>query len=189
MNCSCQTLAKSSLFQTPNRYALISVLRVKHVLHKKFRFRCATFFKADKFQVERESHKDRILVTTLRSIGSGKMLYVTPQPPSWLLPLHACFILLIFSCVPSGPSDAPRPRNVINCHLSGGAAPDKRLRQVHAALEQIKKWRDKAASALTTQKNAKRPSAKNIAQAEEMLQSEDQAAVIVCGDFNSDGGM
>ena len=66
-----------------------------HVLHKKFRFRCATFFLRDKFMLDREAHKDRTLVTSLRCTSTDRVLHI------------------------------------VNCHLSGGAAPERRLRQVH----------------------------------------------------------
>jgi mRNA deadenylase 3'-5' endonuclease subunit Ccr4 len=120
-----------------------------HCLHKKFRFRCATFFKRDKFVLERDAHKDRTLVTVLRS--------------------------------------GNRVLNVVNCHLSGGAAPQRRLNQVYEALEQIRKWKTMVATALEKQRNANRPSPKNIDKAQEALRLQENAGVIVCGDFNSDG--
>jgi mRNA deadenylase 3'-5' endonuclease subunit Ccr4 len=123
-----------------------------HVLHNKFRFRCATFYKADKFALENVGHKDRSLVTSLRSIDLDDRIV-----------------------------------NVANCHLSGGAAPERRLRQVHDALEQIRKWKDAALLTLEKQRKAKRPSPKNIAKAEELFRCHEEAGAIVCGDFNSDG--
>jgi Ca2+-binding EF-hand superfamily protein/endonuclease/exonuclease/phosphatase family metal-dependent hydrolase len=123
-----------------------------HVLHKKFRFRCATFYKADKFALENVGHKDRSLVTSLRSIDKDDRIV-----------------------------------NVANCHLSGGAAPERRLRQVHDTLEQIRKWKDAALLTLEKQRKANRPSPKNIAKAEELFRCHQEAGAIVCGDFNSDG--
>jgi len=76
---------------------------------------------------------------------------------------------------------------VVNCHLSGGAAPERRLRQVHEALDQIRKWKNKAKSALDSQRKARRPSPRRIATAEESLRRELRSGVVVCGDFNSDG--
>ena len=127
-----------------------------HCLHKKFRFRCATFYKGDQFVLEQEAHKDRTLVTVLRSIKGGD-------------------------------SDRHRLLNVVNCHLSGGAAPERRLRQLHEALDQFRKWKDKAALTLARQKKAKRPSPRNILKAEESLERYENSGAIVCGDFNSDG--
>ena len=120
-------------------------------LHKKFRFRCATFFKKNKFVIEREAHKDRVLLTELRSTENNQILIVA------------------------------------NCHLSGGAAPERRLRQVHEALDQVRKWKSKAASTVDAQRKSNRPSVKNIQRSEEYLRLLEKAGVIVCGDFNSDG--
>lgn len=128
-----------------------------HVLHNKFRFRCATFYKADKFALENVGHKDRSLVTSLRSISIDQ------------------------------DGTCNRIINVANCHLSGGAAPERRLRQVHDALEQIRKWKDATLLALEKQRKANRPSPKNIAKAEELSRCHEEAGAIVCGDFNSDG--
>eukprot|EP01041_Mallomonas_annulata_P010905 gene10905-22762_t len=79
------------------------------ILHKKFRFRCATFYKPDKFQLIDTAHRDRSLVTSFicKQTQSNednemkeKLLYIS------------------------------------NCHLSGGAAPERRLRQIHEVTEQ-----------------------------------------------------
>lgn len=123
----------------------------EYCLHKKYRFRCATFFKKNKFVLEQDAHKDRTLVTALRSNEGNRVL------------------------------------NVVNCHLSGGAAPERRLRQVYEALEQVRKWKAKAELTLQKQRKANRPSPKNILKAEESLQLQENAGIIVCGDFNSDG--
>jgi mRNA deadenylase 3'-5' endonuclease subunit Ccr4 len=130
-------------------FAFMKEAGYQHCLHKKFRFRCATFFKSDKFVLERDAHKDRTLVTALRC--------------------------------------GNRVLNVVNCHLSGGAAPQRRLNQVHEALEQIRKWKTKVATTFEKQRNASRPSPKNIEEAQEDLLLQENACVIVCGDFNSDG--
>jgi mRNA deadenylase 3'-5' endonuclease subunit Ccr4 len=134
-----------------NDFAFMKEAGYLHCLHKKFRFRCATFFKENKFILERDAHKDRVLLTELRSINNSQIL------------------------------------NVANCHLSGGAAPERRLRQVHEALEQLRKWKSKAVLALDTQRTSNRPSEKAVHRAEEYLRVIEKAGVIVCGDFNSDG--
>ena len=132
-------------------FAFLKEAGYDHCLHNKFRFRCATFFKKNKFALKEVAHKDRNLVTALQT-ADGKHLL-----------------------------------NVVNCHLSGGAAPDRRLRQVYEGLDQIRKWKNKAAQALQKQRQANRPSPKRIQKAEEDLQLQENAGVLVCGDFNSDG--
>ncbi|KAL9178623.1 hypothetical protein ACHAXT_001961 [Thalassiosira profunda] len=127
-----------------------------HVLHRKFRFRCATFFRRDQFVLENEGHKDRTLVTALR-------------------------------CKALNAAQQDRILHIVNCHLSGGAAPERRLRQVHDGLEQVRKWTNAAERNLAQQRKNKRPSPKLVAAAELALQEYEGAAIIVCGDFNSDG--
>ncbi|CAN0578042.1 unnamed protein product, partial [Ectocarpus sp. 12 AP-2014] len=72
-----------------------------HVLHTKFRFRSATFFKTSRLELASEKHKDRVLVTGLRTL-----------PPA--------------TSVPSGKG---RLVMVVNCHLTGGPVPERRMRQ------------------------------------------------------------
>eukprot|EP00592_Proboscia_alata_P013526 CAMPEP_0194389246 /NCGR_PEP_ID=MMETSP0174-20130528/103137_1 /TAXON_ID=216777 /ORGANISM="Proboscia alata, Strain PI-D3" /LENGTH=211 /DNA_ID=CAMNT_0039181349 /DNA_START=183 /DNA_END=814 /DNA_ORIENTATION=- len=43
----------------------------QHVLHKKFRYRCVTFFKGEKFEIVQASHQDRTLVTSLSVRSKG----------------------------------------------------------------------------------------------------------------------
>ncbi len=98
----------------------------KHALHRKFRFRTATFWRQDRIELVAERHKDRTLVTSLRF------------------------------------KDAPeRVVHVLNCHLTGGPAPERRFRQAFEGLDQIRK------------------------EANKLKEDPQQAAVIVCGDFNS----
>eukprot|EP00960_Hanusia_phi_P036189 752195-Hanusia_phi.AAC.1 len=70
------------------------------MLHNKFRFRTATFWRRDKFALVAAQHKDRVLVTRLRS---------SHEAAEGLKASDLC---------------------VVNCHLTGGPNPDKRLRQV-----------------------------------------------------------
>ena len=81
------------------------------VLHKKFRFRCATFFKKDKWTLHNQGHKDRTLLVQLSS------------------KTHA------------HEDEGETMVYIANCHLSGGAAPERRLRQIHEVTEQIRKWK------------------------------------------------
>eukprot|EP00977_Amphora_coffeiformis_P021286 scaffold9134_cov170-Amphora_coffeaeformis.AAC.10 len=83
--------------------------------------------------------------------------------------------------------DAERLLHTVNCHLSGGAAPDRRVRQVHEGLDQIRKWKDKAAQTLHKQQNANRHNPNNLKRAQEAFNLQENAGVVVCGDFNSDG--
>jgi len=122
-----------------------------HVLHKKFRFRCATFFKRDKFTLDQASHKDRTLVTSLRCTATDRVLHL------------------------------------VNCHLSGGAAPERRLRQVHDGLQQIQKYINALELDLAKQQKFQRSSPKLIAKAEKALDEYQSAGIVVTGDFNSDG--
>jgi endonuclease/exonuclease/phosphatase family metal-dependent hydrolase/Ca2+-binding EF-hand superfamily protein len=126
-----------------------------HVLHRKFRFRCATFFQRDLFVLDNVAHKDRTLVTSLRS---------TAQQNEHDNILH-----------------------IVNCHLSGGAAPERRLRQVHDGLDQIRKWRAAVERTLLQRRKGNRPSPRLIAEAEKALREYENGGLIVCGDFNSDG--
>ena len=132
-------------------FAFMKVCGYEHVLHKKFRFRCATFFLGDKFMLEQASHKDRTLVTSLRWKATDRVLHI------------------------------------VNCHLSGGAAPERRLRQVHDGLQQIQKYINARELDLTKHLKFKRPSPKLIAMAEKALDEYQTAGIVVTGDFNSDG--
>jgi hypothetical protein len=145
-----------------------STTEYDYCIHTKFRFRCATFFKRNKFTLEQVAHnKDRVLVTAL------KQTILSSSSSS--------------SSSSSGTTTEPRLLNIVNCHLSGGAAPDRRLKQVHEGLDQIRKWKDHATRAYDKQVKANRPSAQRIEEAEQRLQLYQNCAVIVCGDFNSDG--
>lgn len=95
------------------------------VLHKKYRFRNATFWHRERFTLTSEHHKDRTLVTTLRHNTSGRHVHI------------------------------------VNAHLSGGPAPERRFRQAFDALDQCRKDANKLG-----------------------LATED-AATILCGDLNS----
>ena len=88
--------------------------------------------------------------------------------------------------------------HVVNWHLSGGAAPERRLRQINDGLEQIRKWthalkRDLAQRSKGTKKRPP-PSGGDAdgavagdEEAERMLSGYRNAGIAVCGDFKSDG--
>ena len=132
-------------------FAFMGLAGYDNVLHRKFRFRCATFFKRDMFALDQVSHKDRTLVTTLKCKSTQHVVHV------------------------------------INCHLSGGTAPERRLRQVHDGLEQIRKYINVCQNDLVKQQKGNRPSKKGIEKTREKLNSYKNGGIIVAGDFNSDG--
>jgi mRNA deadenylase 3'-5' endonuclease subunit Ccr4 len=145
-------------------FQFMKIAGYDHVLHRKFRFRCATFYKRDQFTLENEAHKDRALVTALRSKCSGDVDKDTVQQETEDNILH-----------------------IINCHLSGGAAPEQRLRQVHDALDQIRKWNNAIQLEHTKYKKQVKRQAKNIARTQRTMNEYEDCGIIVCGDFNSDG--
>ena len=144
-------------------------------LHNKYRFRCATFFKRDKFELDQVSYRDRALVTSLKVLDCSLKKDDDIQTK------------MKKSNQKDNGDDSSRILYVVNCHLSGGAAPERRLRQVHQALDQIRKWKRKAHEALQKQEKANRPNPKNIQEAAMEVQRHESAATLVCGDFNSDG--
>ena len=143
-----------------------------YVLHKKFRFRCATFYKRDRFHVDRVSHKDPTLLTSLVCTRSKRCVNDEECDDD-----------------EEDESDTYNANmvHIINCHLSGGAAPERRLRQVHDAIDQIRKWNGALQQELNKYKKQGNRQAKNIAISERILLEYQNAGIIVCGDFNSDG--
>ncbi len=158
-----------------------------HVLHRKFRFRCATFYQREKFPLEKEAHKDRTLVTSLIRKGGGGGGGGTRNNKD---------------------EDAPTDQRceedvlyIVNCHLSGGAAPERRLRQVNDGLGQIRKWMNAHERDLARQqskgRNKRPPSSKDDVDDDRVVVGEETAerspsghrnsGIVVCGDFNSDG--
>jgi len=128
-----------------NDFTFMAMAGYEHVLHQKFRFRTATFFKKDKFELKAEKHGDRTLTTLLAlKDGTNKSVFV------------------------------------VNCHLTGGPNPDKRMRQVHDATEYIRKE--------TAKMQPKAAGDKKKAAAD--APTPDQfvpPAVVLCGDFNEEG--
>eukprot|EP00951_Prasinocladus_malaysianus_P038199 scaffold417575_cov38-Prasinocladus_malaysianus.AAC.1 len=60
----------------------VSDLGYDQELHKKFRFRSATFWKRDRFRLEEAYHKDRVLITALTGEYVGRLI---PRDYSWRL--------------------------------------------------------------------------------------------------------
>ena len=127
-----------------------------YVLHKKFRFRCATFYKRTKFELVQVAHKDRVLITSLRSVDNSN-------------------------------DDICCQLNVMNCHLSGGAVPKRRLKQIQEGIDQLRKWKNMSNQKLMKQLNANRPSKKVIEEVTLEVERQNHSGTIICGDFNSDG--
>ena len=142
-------------------------------LHKKYRFRCATFFQRDKFSLDQVSHKDRALVTSLR-LRSPKEEDINDKKRTTKGDHQEN-------------DNSSRLLHIVNCHLTGGAAPERRLRQVHQALDQIRKWNRKASEALQKQETANRQNPINMQKAAHSMKLHQNAGTLVCGDFNSDG--
>ena len=133
-----------------------------------FRFRCATFYQRDKFICIKEAHKDRTLVTSLQWKRNDEHRNDDDDDVDETFVLH-----------------------VINCHLSGGAAPERRLRQVNDGLEQISKWnraleRDVLSQQQQKSNKKKRTTSSSDATEVIMERRHRNAGIVVCGDFNSE---
>ena len=149
-----------------------------HVLHKKFRFRCATFYRREKFELDREAHKDRSLVTSLLRRGGRRRRRGGGDGGGG-----------------TGGTADDDVLHIVNCHLSGGAAPERRLRQVSDGLEQIRKWTNALERDLAQRSGGRKKRDADGAVvavagdegAERTLSGYRNAGIVVCGDFNSDG--
>lgn len=143
-------------------FAFMRELGYEAVLHKKFRFRCATFYKPTAFTLQSVAHEDRALVTSfVRSAANSS----------------------------AGSAVDGRPLYIANVHLSGGAAPDRRLRQVHGVTERVRKWVAAAQKKPVLQGRRGSPArkAQEAKLAAAAASPPPPPSVIVCGDFNSDG--
>ncbi|MFT5681847.1 MAG: endonuclease/exonuclease/phosphatase family metal-dependent hydrolase [Myxococcota bacterium] len=98
-------------------------------IHRKYMLRPATFWRRDAFTRIHTSHKDKVLITVLRSVAEPN-----------------------------------RVISVLNGHLTAAPQPERRFRQVFDALDQLRK----------DLKRLEIPA--------------EQAAVVVCGDFNAAPG-
>ena len=59
-------------------FAFMRAQGYKAVLHQKFRFRCATFYRPTVFALQSEAHEDRALVTSFRWLGSSQSTRTVP---------------------------------------------------------------------------------------------------------------
>lgn len=202
------------------------------VLHSKFRFRSATFFKTSKLELACEKHKDRVLVTGLRTLlPTGADDSATPLPPPPPPQSKAAAAAGDAAATPAqavsddgskagnagasssgedtsaGPTGQGRLLMVINCHLTGGPAPERRMRQVLDGLDTARKEAAKlfsaeAAAAVSTggkskgkQKGSggagggegKKGGGKVGRGTGSVPAPGTSAPVVVCGDFNSNG--
>ena len=124
-------------------FAFMGLAGHDNVLHRKFHFRCATFFKRDVFALDQVSHKHRTLVTTLKCKLTKHVVHI------------------------------------INCHLSGGTLPERRLRQVHDGLEQISMYTNACQKDLGKQQKGNQQLKKRIENAREKLNSYTNAIQMV----------
>lgn len=195
------------------------------VLHTKFRFRSATFFKSSRLELACEKHKDRVLITGLRTIPTEPPQPPSAPPPS-MPPAVGASSAAYDPTLPCSEYDASegvsrttdrklsssgnsvalegcsgriaerRLLMVVNCHLTGGPAPERRLRQVFDALETARKEANRllAEDESSTVSNrstgggnnsnkGRRP--KGARAAPTRLPT--SIPVVICGDFNSDG--
>lgn len=169
----CIQEADGSTFTSDFDY--MNELGYDYVLHKKFRFRCATFYQRNKFTCIKEAHKDRTLVTTLEYRKSNDKLRNDNVDELFVLQTSDEFVI-----------------HVVNCHLSGGAAPERRLRQVNDGLAQICKWnraleREVLAQQQQQQQQSNKKRKTSSDPTEKIMERHRNAGIVVCGDFNSDG--
>jgi mRNA deadenylase 3'-5' endonuclease subunit Ccr4 len=141
-------------------FAFMHAQGYESVLHRKFRFRCATFYRPAAFTLQSVAHEDRALVTSFARTTNA--------------------------------TAEERTLFVANVHLSGGASPDRRLRQIHGVTERIRKWA--AAAAAKPKPKGRRGSATRQAQEASAAREAVLAAspppppcLLIAGDFNSDG--
>ena len=102
-------------------------------------------------------------------------------------PLHKDRCLVTsFLCLNGPPNSII---HVVNCHLTAGPDEARRVRQVHEAVTSVKKAIDKEAR-LQQQKASKGGKKARRAESGNTVQEvpELNHTIIVCGDFNSDGG-
>ena len=198
------------------------------MLHTKFRFRSATFFKAARLELACEKHKDRVLITGLRTIPSiptEQRSRAAPQVSPTVKPVTETSFAAPNAAEPRSETETagngrngreldgsetssvvaePMPQRrgrllmVVNCHLTGGPAPERRMRQAFDALDTARK---EAARLLAEEKGAGTAAAKGGAAGKHTGRKQkggDKGAnaappqltpksvpVIVCGDLNS----
>ncbi|CAN0297359.1 unnamed protein product [Ectocarpus sp. 12 AP-2014] len=150
-----------------------------HVLHTKFRFRSATFFKTSRLELASEKHKDRVLITGLRTLPPATSVPSSQATPSQSPPPppgteeqepsedvdsgrspaaeHPPTAAAATSGIThlgggegssakagdgggaSSSSGKGRLVMVVNCHLTGGPVPERRMRQVLDGLDAARK--------------------------------------------------
>ena len=167
----------------------------EHELYKKGRFRPATFWRTDRVVLATApTHRDRCLITQLRQL---------PAAPAAL------------EAAPAASAAQPIV-HLVNCHLTAGPEPGRRLRQVHDAMDWLRKDLKKRDDLLhpppPKQKKQKKPKmpkggdAEKTAAAAAAAAAEpppapapplppprdpracyDEAVVVVVGDLNADG--
>ena len=161
-----------------------------YVLHKKFRFRCATFYKRDKFILDKVAHKDRTLVTTLRRrqcLLDDDSSTADDNDTSSSNTIDKNENDKHHQQLQQQVQEEDNILHIINCHLSGGAAPERRLRQVHDGIDTIRKWNNALQNEVSQYKKQGKRQSKNIIKAQHAYNEYINSGMVVCGDFNSDG--
>lgn len=147
------------------------------MLQSKFRFRSATFFKIDKFRPVCEKHKDRTLIVGLQAKRHSELPPGRQEVKSSQLQGEqgGATELLAHKLV-----------MIVNCHLTGGPTPDRRLRQVVDALGTARK--EAARIALDPEDSAgleQSPRRERLQVASDAREAQGCAVpLVICGDFN-----
>ena len=158
-------------------------------LHAKGRMRPATFWKKDRFCLCEATGKPLapLAAAPAPTAAADEAEGPANEAPSGLDVLTSAPCLLHGDCTLTVPLAAldesggvlasVPPLNVVNCHLSAGQEARRRLRQVHEALEAIRKAQEKASGGGG---GAAAKGGKKGGKAE--LAAEATSAVVVCGE-------
>ena len=104
----------------------------EHELYKKGRFRPATFWRTDRVVLATApTHRDRCLITQLRQLPAAPAASAAgPEATSGATSEAAAAAV---------PGAAQPIIHLVNCHLTAGPEPGRRLRQVHDAMDWLRK--------------------------------------------------
>lgn len=241
--CNIFSLMRSTKINFVDRCIIPHARRYSFVLHNKFRFRSATFFKSSKLKLACEKHKDRVLVIGLHTLPTHAAPEQSPTPSEARQPLAedtaegAQTLAGQYTARGDGirhdqaskspeikdPTGSAQDRGeegsspatqsgddhlvmVVNCHLTGGPVPERRMRQVLDGLDTARK---EAAKVLVAQEEqlaavaktkgvkhdgGKAGKAKGKGKGKGKgsgggagAQPGASVPVVVCGDFNSRG--
>lgn len=186
-------------------FAFMAEAGYAHELLNKGRMRNATFWRRDRVSLLAAFSKDRTLTTQLRMLHPPLPEH-EQEPAGKETPFNCTDTTSTF--MPQQHCDPPATLAadvfVVNCHLSAGPQADRRLRQMHEALDAIRKLalkdakgraiaangsgNDQDSAATTPDGQGGRKSARKAAAAAPFADDPlGRLAIIVCGDFNSQG--